>query len=162
MLSKNLLAEINTQIKLELYSAYLYLSMAAYFETGNMPGFAHWMEVQAKEEQAHAMKFYEYIIDRGGKVVLQAIDQPPAEFKSPLAIFQQVYEHELTVTARIHLLYSIAVKENDYASQSFLSWYVNEQVEEEKNDTQIVDWLTRVGDSVQGLMMVDSILARRA
>lgn len=161
MLSKNLSDEMNTQIKLELYSAYLYLSMAAHFEAANLPGFAHWMENQAKEEQEHALKFFEHINDRGGRVVLQAIEQPPVEFKSPLAIFEQVLEHEKSVTARINLLYSIAVKDNDYASQSFLKWFIDEQVEEEKNATHIVERLKMVKDSVAPLFMLDSMLAGR-
>ena len=162
MFSKNLSDEMNTQIKLELYSGYLYLSMSAYFEDKNLPGFAHWMKVQAEEEQEHAMKFYGYINDRGGRVTLQAIDQPPADFKSPLAIFEQSLEHEKSVTARINLLYGIAVKDNDYASQSFLNWFVDEQVEEEKNATQIVEWLKMSGDSVNALFMIDSMLGKRA
>ncbi len=162
MFSKNLLDEMNTQIKLELYSGYLYLSMSAYFEANNLPGFAHWMKVQAEEEQEHAMKFYGYINDRGGRVVLQAIDQPPANFKNALAIFEQALEHEKSVTARIELLYSIAVKDNDYASQSFLNWFIDEQVEEEKNASQIVEWLKMSGDSVNALFMIDSMLGKRA
>jgi ferritin len=161
MISKTLLAEFNTQVNYELYSAYLYLSMAAHFEAANMLGFAHWMKVQAKEEQVHGMKFYEYILDRGGKVVLQAIPQPPADFSSPLAIFEQVYEHEKVVTGRIHLLYGMAVAENDYAAQSFLTWFENEQVEEEKNDTQILDWLKMAADSPNALFMIDSMLGKR-
>jgi ferritin len=161
MLSKNLASEINTQIKLELYSAYLYLSMAAYFENANLSGFANWMKKQAIEEQEHAMKFFGFLIDRGDKVVLQAIEQPPADFKSPLAVFQQALEHEKTVTARINLLYGIAVKDSDYASQSSLTWFVDEQVEEEKNATEIVEWLKMAGDSGQALFTINGLLARR-
>ncbi len=161
MLSKNLASEINTQIKLELYSGYLYLSMAAYFEAHNLPGFAHWMKRQAMEEQEHALKFFAYLNDRGDRVVLQAIDQPPAEFKSALAIFEQSLEHEKGVTARINLLYSIAVKDNDYASQSFLNWFVDEQVEEEKNASEIVEWLKMAGDSPNALFMINGQLAQR-
>lgn len=161
MFSKNLLSEMNTQIKLELYSGYLYLSMAAYFEAHNLPGFAHWMRKQAGEEQEHALKFFDYINDRGEKVVLQAIEQPPSEFKSPLAIFEQSLEHEKSVTARIDLLYSIAVKDNDYASQSFLNWFVDEQVEEEKHASEIVEQLKMVGDSANGLFMIDAVLGKR-
>lgn len=161
MLSKNLAGEINTQIKLELFSGYLYLSMAAYFEAKNLPGFAHWMKKQAMEEQEHAMKFYEYLHDRGDRVVLQAIDQPQSDFKSPLAIFEQALEHEKSVTARIHLLYGIAVKDNDYASQSFLDWFEKEQVEEEKNASEIAEWLKMSGDSANALFMINGMLAQR-
>lgn len=160
-LSKQLLAEINTQIKLELDSAYLYLSMAAHFESANLSGFAHWMKEQAEEEQEHALKFYEYIHDRGGRVILQGLDQPPAEFKSPLSVFEEVLEHEKGVTARINLLYSIAVKDNDYASQSFLNWFVDEQVEEEKNASQIVEQLRMVGDAPGMLFQLDNVLGKR-
>ncbi|MCE1252322.1 MAG: ferritin [Anaerolineae bacterium] len=162
MFSKNLLDEMNTQIKLELYSGYLYLSMSAYFEANNLPGFARWMKIQAKEEQEHAMKFFGYINDRGERVVLQAIDQPQSDFKGALAIFEQALEHEKSVTARIDLLYSIAVKNNDYASQSFLNWFVDEQVEEEKNASEIVEWLKKAGDSVTALFSLDSMLGKRA
>ncbi|NLF49521.1 MAG: ferritin [Leptolinea sp.] len=161
MLSKNLASEINTQIKLELYSGYLYLSMAAYFEANNLPGFAHWMKKQALEEQEHAMKFYEYLNDRGDRVILQALEQPPTDFKSPLSIFEQSLEHEKSVTARINLLYSIAVKDNDYASQSFLNWFVDEQVEEEKNASEIVEWLKMAGESRNTLFMLNRQLAER-
>ncbi len=161
MLSKNLAGEMNTQIKLELYSGYLYLSMAAYFEAMNLSGFAHWMKKQALEEQEHAMKFYDYLNDRGDRVLLQAIEQPPAEFDSPLAIFEQSLEHEKSVTARINLLYSIAVKDNDYASQSFLNWFVDEQVEEEKNVSEIVEWLKMSGNSPHAVFMINNQLAQR-
>ncbi len=162
MLSKNLAAEINTQIKLELYSGYLYLSMAAYFESKTLPGFASWMRKQAKEEQEHALKFYDYLNDRGERVILQAIEMPPSDFKSPLAIFEQALEHEKSVTARINLLYSIAVKDNDYASQSMLDWFVKEQVEEEKHASEIVEWLKMAGDSAAALFALNGVLAGRA
>jgi ferritin len=162
MLSKKLQDEMNGQIKHELYSAYLYLSMAAHFESVNLPGFARWLQVQAKEEQSHAMKFFEFIHDRGGKVTLQAIDQPPAEFTSPTAIFQSTLEHEQKVTGRIHTLYSIAVDEKDYASQAFLQWFVTEQVEEEKAATQILETLKMAGEKGTALFMVDRQLGARA
>jgi ferritin len=161
MLSKKLLDEMNQQIKHELYSAYLYLSMAGHCETINLPGFAHWMKTQAKEETEHALKFFEYINDQGAKVVLQAIDQPPVEFSSPTAIFEVTLEHEKKVTARIHGLYELALQEKDYASQVFLQWFVNEQVEEEKNASQILESLKMVGDKGSGLMMLDHQLASR-
>jgi ferritin len=157
-----MLAEMNVQIREELYSAYLYLSMAAHFESANLPGFATWMKKQAGEEQEHAMKFFEHIHDRGGKVTLHAIAQPPVDFKTPLSIFEQVLEHEKVVTGRIHLLYKLAVEGKDYASQTFLTWFVNEQVEEEKNATQIVESLKMMGDSANALFMLDSVLGKRA
>ncbi len=161
MLSKTLQDAMNEQIKNELYSAYLYLSMSAYCEAANLPGFAHWMRVQAQEEEAHAMKFYEFIYERGGRVVLQAIDQPPVEFQSPLAVFEQTLEHEQKVTAMIHDLYALAVEEKDYASQAFLQWFVTEQVEEEASATQILETLKMIGDKGHALIMLDRQLGRR-
>jgi ferritin len=161
MLSKTLLDEMNNQIKFELYSAYLYLAMAAHFDEANWYGFASWMRKQASEEQEHAMKFFEYIHDRGGVVALQAIDQPPTKFGTPTEIFAEVLKHEQFVTSRINLLYGIAVKDNDYASQSMLDWFINEQVEEEKNASQILDWLKMAGDAVNALFQINGMLASR-
>jgi ferritin len=152
---------INTQINEELYSSYLYLAMAAHFDTENLSGFAHWMKVQAEEERSHAMKFYGYVYDRGGSVVYKGIAQPPAKFKSPIDIFKQVLEHELKITRSITKLYELAVKEKDYASQILLQWFINEQVEEEKNDTEIINQLEMLGDSPVSLMMMDRRLAER-
>jgi ferritin len=161
MLNRNLEAAINDQIKHELYSAYFYLSMSAWAESNNMPGAAKWLGMQAQEEQEHAMKLYEYVHDRGGKVVLQAIPQPPAEYTSLLDVFEQVKEHEAKVTGLINRLYEIALKENDYAGQVMLQWFVNEQVEEEKNAATIVDSLRHVGTQGAALFMVDRWLAER-
>lgn len=161
MIKKTILDEMNEQINKELYSAYMYLSMAAHFEAVNLPGFANWMRVQAKEETEHAMKFFAHINDRGEKVILKAIEQPPVEFKSPLAIFEQAYEHEKYVTSRINLIYDLAVKEKDNASQVFMQWFVNEQVEEEKNASQIVETLKMIGDQGGPLLMLDHELGER-
>ena len=161
MLSKKLQDAMNEQIKNELYSAYLYLSMSAYCEAANLPGFAHWMRVQAQEEEAHALKFYGFIYERGGRVVLQAIDQPPVEFQSPRAVFEQTLEHEQKVTAMIHDLYALAVQEKDYASQIFLQWFVTEQVEEEASATQILETLKMIGDKGHALIMLDRQLGSR-
>jgi ferritin len=161
MLSKVVQDTINDQIKNELYSAYLYLSMSAYFEGANLPGCAHWMRVQSQEEVSHAMKFFEFVFDRGGRVMLQAIDQPSVDFKSPLDIFQQSLQHEQKVTAMINHIYELAVKENDYATQTFVQWFITEQVEEEKNATQIVDQLKAVGDQPAALFMLDGHLGKR-
>ncbi len=162
MLSKTLQDAINDQIKHELYSAYFYLSMSAWAESANWGGAAKWLSMQAKEEQEHALKFYEYVLDRGGKVTLQAIDQPPAEFDSLLAVFEKVQQHEAVVTGLITHLYELALKDNDYASQVMLQWFINEQVEEEKNAAQIVDTLRMVGNNVPGLFQVNAMLAARA
>lgn len=161
MLSKAMIDKINDQIKNELYSAYLYLSMCAYFEDKNLPGFAHWMKMQAGEEQEHAMKFFEYLTDRGARVSLQAIDQPPAEFETPTAVFEETLAHEKKVTALIHSLYELAVSEKDYASQEFLNWFVKEQVEEEKNASAILATLKMTGDKGSALVMLDRELGKR-
>jgi ferritin len=161
MFNRNLEAAINDQIKHELYSAYMYLSMSAWAESNNMPGAAKWLGKQAAEEQEHAMKFYGYIHDRGGKVALQAIPQPPAEWTSLLDVFEQVKEHEGKVTGLINRLYEIALKENDYAGQVMLQWFISEQVEEEKNAATIVDALRHVGTQGAALFMVDRWLGER-
>jgi ferritin len=162
MISAPVLQSMNNQIMHEFYSAYLYLSMSAYFESANLPGFATWMQVQAQEEQSHAMKFYEYILDRGGKVSLQAIAQPPADFDSPLDIFKKSYAHEQKVTGLILDIYNTATAQKDVASQIFLQWFVSEQVEEEKNASQIVDILEKIGTNVGGLYQLDHRLGKRA
>ncbi len=162
MISKTIETALNDQIKHELYSSYLYLSMSAYCEAANLAGAAHWMRGQSREEYGHGMKFYGYIHDQGGRVALQALAQPPAEWTSLLDLFQQVLEHERKVTSLIQNLYALAFKENDYATQSFLQWFINEQVEEEKHATQIVEQLKMIGNSGQALYLMDRQLAARA
>ena len=161
MLSETMQDAINEQIKNELYSGYLYLSMAAYCEAAGLAGFAHWMRVQAREETEHALKFFDFVVERGGRVVLGAIEQPPVEFDSPTAIFEQTLEHERKVTAMINKLYEIALAEKDYASQVLLHWYIDEQVEEESNASQILDTLKMIGDRGQALVMLDRSLGGR-
>lgn len=161
MLSKTMQEAINEQINAEMYSGYMYLSMAAYCDDANLPGFANWMRAQAKEELEHAMKFYDYVNERGGRVVLKAIEQPPTEFDSPLAVFEETYKHEQKVTGLIHKLYAQAVEEKDYASQTFLQWYIDEQVEEEDNASSILEQLKMVADSKMGLFTIDRQLAQR-
>jgi ferritin len=157
-----MLDALNEQINAELYSAYLYQAMAAHFAAGNLKGFAHWMDLQAKEEQAHARKMYEFLLDRGGRVTLKAIAAPPAEWKSPLAIFEESYAHEQKVTGLIHKLVDLARAESDHASEVFLAWFVSEQVEEEANASEIVEKLKMVKDHTQGLLMMDAHLGQRA
>jgi ferritin len=161
MLGKKVQDAINEQIKNELYSGYLYLAMSAYFEAKNLPGFAHWMRMQAEEEQEHALKFFDFVNDRGARVVLQAIDQPPVEWESPLAVFEQTLEHEQKVTGLINQLYELGLEENDYPTQVMLQWFIDEQVEEEKNATGIVETLRLAGDKGQALIMMDRALGRR-
>ncbi len=162
MLSKPMHDALNEQINHEFASAYLYLSMAAHCDAENLPGFAHWLRVQYREETEHGMKFYRYIYDRGNAVTLKAIPQPPTKFKSPLEMFKQVLDHEKKVTGLINDLYALATKEKDYATQATLQWFITEQVEEEKNATAIIEMLKMVGDSPISLMMADRQLAARA
>ncbi len=152
---------MNEQIKNELYSAYQYLSMAAYCESANLPGFARWMRAQAREELQHAMKFYDFVLDRNGRVVLHPIDAPVVEFGSPLEVFERALEHEQKVTAMINDLYGLAAGENDYASQTFLQWFVTEQVEEEKNAGDVVETLKMVAGSSEALFLLDRELGKR-
>ena len=161
MLSKTIQEALNQQIKHEFYSSYLYLSMSAYFETANLPGCARWMRIQSQEEHEHAMKLFDFVNDRGGSVELQALDQPPGEFQSPLDVFQQALEHERQVTALIDRLYELAVKEGDYATQVHVQWFVTEQVEEEKNASQIVEQLKMTGGQPAALLMLDNVLGGR-
>ena len=161
MLSSAVQDAMNQQVNAELYSAYLYLSMAADFEAENLHGMAHWMQVQAKEEAGHAMKFFKYVFERGGRVTLTAIAAPPAEWDSPQLVFEAVYKHECHVTSLINKLVEVAGAEKDYASGVFLQWFVNEQVEEEANASEILHQLKMIGDSKQGLYMLDRHLAQR-
>lgn len=161
MISKTILKAANDQIHEEMYSAYLYFSMAAYFEAENMLGFATWMKKQAQEEMVHAMKFYEFINDRGGAVSLQALAEPPHDFKSPLNAFKESLKHEQHITGCIHTLYALAEKEKDYAFKTFLHWFIDEQVEEESNVETIIAKMNMVGDSKQGMYLLDKELGAR-
>ncbi len=161
MLNEKIQAEMNDQIQREFESAYLYLSMAAYFDALNLPGFAQWMKMQFQEEQAHALKFYNFIYDRGGRVALQPLGQPPVEFPSPLDAFEKTLAHEQKVTGHINDLYALAVEEKDYPSQILLQWFIEEQVEEEKNAGDIVNMLKTVGDNGYALLMLDRELGQR-
>jgi ferritin len=151
----------NEQIKNEFYSAYLYLSMSAYFADIGLPGFAVWTRVQAQEEVTHATKMYDYVLTRGEKVVLHAIDAPPTTWDSPLAVMEAGLAHEKFVTKRLNELTDLAVAEKDHASQIFLSWYITEQVEEEQNFTDIVNALKLIKGEGQGLLMMDRELGGR-
>jgi len=161
MLKKNVEKALNQQINAELYSAYLYLSMNAHFQALNLKGFANWMRVQAMEEFTHADKFSAYVLDRGGHVVLTAIDSPPVTWKSALVVFQETYKHEQKVTGLINALVDLAINEKDHATNNFLQWFVNEQVEEEANADALVQQLKLIGEAGQGLLMLDRELAQR-
>ncbi len=161
MLSKKMVKNINHQINRELYSAYLYFSMASYAASEGLNGFANWFMVQTKEEMFHAEKMYNYVNQQGSRVILEAIEQPPEDFSSMLDLFEKTLEHEKGVTAMINNLVKLAREENDYATESFLQWYVIEQVEEESNPTEIIQKLKFVRDDGRGLLMLDQELAAR-
>ncbi len=161
MLSKTLQKAFNDQINHELSSSYLYLSMAAFSESQNLPGFANWMKIQTTEESGHAMKLYKFVIERGGRVELQKIEQPPLEFKSPTALFEEVLKHERKITALINKLYELALKEKDYPAQVLLHEFIGEQVEEEASASAILETLKMAGEKGHALIMMDRQLARR-
>ncbi|HQX01535.1 MAG TPA: ferritin [Anaerolineales bacterium] len=161
MINKSMQDAINDQINKELYSSYLYLSMAAYLEDRNLSGFAHWMRVQETEEREHAMKFYDFIVERGGRVMLKAIEAPKTEWKSTLELAEEVAAHEAVVTASIHALYELALKEKDYSAQIMLQWFITEQVEEERNAAEIVSNLKLIEDRGTAILMLDHRLAKR-
>lgn len=161
MLTKKVQDALNDQLNAELYSGYLYLAMSAYFEGTNLPGFGHWMRVQGQEELGHAMRFYDYICERRGAVALKAVNAPPAQWASPLAAFEDAYAHEQEVTRRIHFLLATAAAQKDPATQAFLQWFVNEQVEEEASADAIVQKLKLAGDSAGALLMLDKALSER-
>ena len=161
MISQSLVDALNDQVKQELYSSYLYLSMSAFCEDRNLTGFAHWMRLQADEEHVHAMKIFDFIQDRDGRAVLQAIPQPARDFGSPLELFEQILAHEQEVTSLIEQLYRTASAEQDHATQVFLQWFVSEQVEEEKSASQILETLRMAGDNKVALLMLDRELGAR-
>jgi ferritin len=161
MLSEKMLNLFNDQITHEMFSSYMYLAMAAYFEAENLPGFAQWMRVQAGEENEHAMKFFGHIIDRGGRVKLAAIPEPPFEWGSTLDAFEKVLAHEQKVSSLIHTLFEVAVQEKDYPSQVMLHWFINEQVEEEKNAQAILGQLRMMDDRKGGLLNLDHHIGKR-
>lgn len=162
MLSKDIQEAINEQIHHEFHSAYVYLSMAAYMEAANFKGFAHWMNMQAKEEVNHAMKLFDYVNDRNGRVTLKALEQPPADFPSVLATFEQALQHEMKVTKMIHNLYALAQKESDFATVVQLQWFITEQVEEEATATEVVDRLKIAGTDGAALLLLDKEMGSRS
>lgn len=161
MLSGTMQAALNSQLNAELFSSYLYLSMAANLESRNLKGMSHWFQVQAQEEMIHALKFYNFILDRGGKVALAAIEGPQTEWATPLAAFETAQGHEAKVTGLINNLVDLAITEKDHASNAFLQWFVTEQVEEEASVLAVVESLKLSGDDSSGLFMIDKDLAQR-
>jgi ferritin len=152
---------LNEQINAEFYAGYLYLSMAAYFEAEGLPGFASWMRAQAEEEKAHAMRIYDFVTERDGRVTLDGIEAPKAEWANPTDAFEAAYEHEVEVTRMIDDLVALAREENDNATENMLQWFVEEQVEEEATAQDILDKLGHVGDDGPGLLMLDQELGQR-
>ena len=161
MIKKEVLDALNEQINAESYSAYMYLSMAGYFENMGLPGFANWMKVQYQEEAAHALKFFNFVTDRGGKVVLKAVEQVPVDFEGVVDVYEKTLAHENSVTELINNLMNVAVKASDHASQSFLKWFVDEQVEEESNVEKILATLKLINGQGNGIFMMDRELSQR-
>jgi ferritin len=162
MIGERLNAAINDQVKNELESYYIYLSMAAYFHSNSLDGMGHWMRTQAHEEMIHAMKFVEHLIDRGGKVVFQDLKQLKTEWNSPLEAFQDALDHEKFISGKINDLTTIAREERDYASEPLLAWFTDEQIEEEATAGKITDELEMIGDDKSALLMLDRELGTRA
>jgi ferritin len=162
MINSKVESALNDQIKKEFYSSYLYLSMAARFESMNLKGFAHWMQVQANEETKHAMKIYGHLNERGGNVILQPIEAPPSSWKSAKEMFTEAYQHEQKVTESIDKIVELARTEKDNATEVFLQWFVNEQVEEEASTSEIAQKLQLIGDNTPALVMLDGELRKRS
>lgn len=161
MTGKAMQDAMNEQINKELFSSYLYLSMAAWFEDRNLPGFANWMRMQADEEREHAMKFYDFILERGGRVLLKAIDAPKTDWNSALEVAEEIAAHEGKVTASIYSLYELAQKEKDYPAQVMLQWFITEQVEEERNAAELVANLKLIEERGTAVLMLDHRLSKR-
>ena len=155
MLTQKMQDAINEQINAEMWSAYLYLSMSMYFEDKGLPGFANWMRIQYEEENMHAMKFIDYVNERSGRVMLKPIGAVETEWKDTLTVFEETLAHEQKVTSLINNLMDIAIEEKDHATQSFLKWFVDEQVEEEASVNEILDQLRLVKDTGNGMFMMD-------
>ena len=160
-LKDKVLSAINQQINEEIYSSYLYLSMSAYFESINLRGFAHWMRVQSREETAHAMRFFDYIVEAGGTVALKPIAGPKTKWDSPLQVFEESCGHEAKITKLIYDLVGLSMEEKDYATNQMLQWFVAEQVEEEANPREILEKLKMIGSSNSGLLYLDKELKKR-
>jgi ferritin len=149
---------LNEQIKSEFYSSYFYLSASGYLDSMSLSGFARWMRAQYQEEVAHAMKFFDFMLDRGSRPILQGIDKPPANFQSPLDVFTQALQHERQVTSLIHRLYALTVQEKDYPAQVLLQWFISEQVEEERAVSKITEELKMAGDNSSTLLLLNNTL----
>ena len=160
-MSPDLQDAYNDQITLEFESSYAYLQMAAFFEEANLPGFANWMRQQAEEERVHAMKFFDFVLDRGNSVELRTITAPSADFTSPLSVFESSLAHEQKVTRSIHDLYSKATEAKDYESLPILHWFIDEQVEEEATVSELIEQISMAGDNGAALLLLDRELGTR-
>lgn len=161
MLKKKILKVLNSQINAEMYSGYLYLSMESYFRSVSLSGFANWMRVQVQEELFHAMKLFDFVNERGGRVTLDAIDKPDSDWGAPLAAFEQILRHEEKVTALINALMDLAIAEQDHATKIFLQWFVSEQVEEEAAVGDVVNKLHLIQNDSSGLFLLDAEMGKR-
>jgi len=161
MISKKMEAAINDQMNFEIYSGYIYLAMGAYMDSLDLAGFANWMKVQWEEEFFHAKKMYDFILERGGRPVYAPVPEPPKDWENVKAAFEHALEHEKIVTGRINDLMTLAIEEKDYATRSFLNWYVDEQVEEESNVDGIIKQLNMIKDSGHGIFMLDKEFGSR-
>jgi ferritin len=161
MIKKAVQDALNKQIAKEMFSSNLYLAMAAYYHSVNLNGFANWMRIQAQEETMHSMKFFNYVIDRGGNALIAKLDAPKSTWKSPLDCFENVLEHEKSITESINKLVDVALKESDHATNIMLQWFVNEQVEEEATATDILERLRMVASNTSALFLLDSELKQR-
>ena len=161
MVPRKMEEALNQQINAEFYSAYLYLSMSAYFHSVDLMGFEHWMRIQAQEELVHASKFYQFICDRDGRVLLGALEGPKTEWKSTLEVFEEAYAHEQLITKKIGDLVELSNKEKDHATHAFLQFFVTEQVEEEATLHQIIKDVKRIRDHPNGVFLMDRELALR-
>jgi ferritin len=160
-MDEKMVESLNSQLNAEMYSAYLYLSMGAYFEDLDLSGFANWMRVQAQEEMTHAMKIHDFIIQRGDRVTLTKIEAPPTEWESPVNAFEHVYKHEQKVTGLINQLVNLALSLGDHATNNFLQWFVAEQVEEEESSSGVLKKVKMANDSLSGMLMLDNELSQR-
>lgn len=161
MINAKMQEALNKQIQAEFFSSYLYLSMSAFCHSINLKGFASWMVQQAKEEQTHAMKLFDHLIERGGRANLLEIEKPQSDFKSALDVFQKTLEHEQKVTSLINKLYAMSIKEDDYPLQVLLQWFISEQVEEEGNATEILEKLKLIGEKSGAILYIDKELGKR-
>ena len=161
MLSDKLQKALNEQVNNELFAAYQYLAMAEYFAARNLDGFAHWMRLQREEEIAHAMKIFDFVLDRDGRVKLAPIAAPNAKFTSTLDVLKKALEHERSVTEKINAVYAAAKKENDYPTEALMQWFVLEQVEEEASALKVVERLEMAGDDKAALLMLDREMGQR-